>query len=528
MPEFFLLLPILFPIVAVLGATLLIKRLPRNASPWLSLFIYGINLALILLNSAPGTHRAVIAQVPELSFGLALELDSARLILLVLLYFIPVILALVAPPEKLDAQSIAVLAAAGFAILAANPLTMVVALVALDAMLLAWRLTRGVQVQDAARAATTGWIATLIFFAGAAMASSRLPESAAVVIALGAWGRLGLFPFHGMASPRAIPARDLWIARGAPLIAASTLWLSFDAWKIAPSAEWILALSGAGLLAAFLWARRAEEPAPAASAVTNWSVAFIPLAVVIGGDAAYAITFWNTLSVAFGLALFEIALKWRAENRARWYRFVWIAGIFAFAGAPLSPAFLGRIDLLIALWESAQGALFALISITSLFLCISLWRFALGMQAAERRALMRRERLALLAIAGAFVGMTLMPLGIGALGDTLSDSMVLAAQQAFYGTAAGAIIGGWAVVIAPIFMAWGFARQEWRTPTRVDAVLRGTARAFELDWLIQSVGRVAYQVGALARQMLAVAEQNPTLWVLLVALWIAIFILIPR
>jgi hypothetical protein len=54
------------------------------------------------------------------------------------------------------------------------------------------------------------------------------------------------------------------------------------------------------------------------------------------------------------------------------------------------------------------------------------------------------------------------------------------------------------------------------------------ARLIDLEWLARALTSVGYQAGAIARGASTIAEENPTVWILLAGLWVAIFISILR
>jgi hypothetical protein len=54
------------------------------------------------------------------------------------------------------------------------------------------------------------------------------------------------------------------------------------------------------------------------------------------------------------------------------------------------------------------------------------------------------------------------------------------------------------------------------------------AQLFDLDWLQRTVTAIGYNIGALARGTTTIAEENPTVWILLAGLWVAIVVSILR
>ncbi len=525
MPEWILLLPLIFPPIAALAFALAAPRVSESARARLPIALTLVEIILILINGAPGLHRLALSEWEVASFTFALEIDGITFVLW-LAIFSPLLLL---SSTSFDPFAYIVLSAAAFLLTAASPIAICAALVALDATLFLWRLARGIERETALRALAAGQLTTLILFAGALLAGTRAQNESAWLIALALWGRLGLFPFHWLPLARGASTRDLWIARGAPLIAAQSLWLHWEMDQVPVPAETIAALSALALIAIYLWSRQEEEPSRAASAMFSFGIAAVPLAIAFGGNAARALAFWLTLGNACALILFEMALKWRAEGRIRWTRWLWLAGLLSLAGFPLTPAFLGRAGVYASLWQANQFALLIVNGLISLAVLFSLWRFAFGIQAAQHRAPVRAEYVPLVLIAVTLVGLTLSSLALApALSETMGASAESALDRVIRTSDAAAVFAGFVFLLAPLIAAFPLARLNLSLPPRADAILRAAARVGDLTWLITPLMRAVYRVGAFARDAGALVESNPTIWVLLAALWIAILVLFPR
>jgi hypothetical protein len=90
------------------------------------------------------------------------------------------------------------------------------------------------------------------------------------------------------------------------------------------------------------------------------------------------------------------------------------------------------------------------------------------------------------------------------------------------------VVIGFAATLLPFVLSIflrGIARRFHPQPL---STVPRAARLFDLDWLETAFAGIGYEMGAAARNLSALAEENPTVWILLVALWIAIFVLLPR
>jgi NADH:ubiquinone oxidoreductase subunit 2 (subunit N) len=530
MPDWVLLLPILFPPVGALVLALIMPRAAAPARVLLPILFLAIEIAAIAANAAPGSHTLLISIWDLASYTLALQLDGVSFLLLLAMFVPLVALWLVAPPRATFGllQSL-VLVAAILLTTSANLITVYFAWALFDLAILAWRFAQEIEREGALRAFAVSQTAALALCGGALMLGSARAADSASLIALGFWARLALFPFHWTLPARGSDAYDLWFARGVPLLAGSNLWLHWWTLRADVPLTLIGTLAAVALIAATFWIWSEEQPARAAVVGIAHSTAFVPLAIAFGGGAALALAMWLTLSAAIALALFEFALRWRAENRNRYPRALWFVALFSLAGLPLTPAFLGRLGLYVALWQAGEGLLLLLASAATMLTLAPMWNLGFDLRGAENRAPTRAERAALLLLTLVFVALALAPTliahalapNVGEAAEGALDRVVRTDDALSVGVGLGALF---LPVIASYFLS-GVNRVYF---PRLDAFLQRAARAFDLDWVARVMTRVGLQVGALARRASTIAEENPTVWILLAGLWIAIFISIFR
>jgi hypothetical protein len=218
---------------------------------------------------------------------------------------------------------------------------------------------------------------------------------------------------------------------------------------------------------------------------------------------------------------------WQSDYQNRWQRLFFIVGILALAGFPFSPAFLGRLGAFVALVENAQWVLLLLGALALTFALIPLWRIGMNLRGTELREPSRREYAGLQLLGLAFVLMTIAPT-IVAQAIEQNDSADAAIDLVIRTTDFAGVAIGFLTLAAPILISFGVARVNWSYPSAIESVARWAGRLLDLDWLARGIARLGEGVSALARGLAALAEENPTVWILLVALWIAIFILTTR
>ncbi len=533
MPEWILFLPIMVLPVATLVFAVVASRVKPHVRVWLPIAMLALEIAAVLVNIAPVEHRVDFSEWPLASFSLVFQIDGPGLLLLLIVFVVLLAQWLVAPPRTpFDPLVAFVYSSAILMLLAGNFATVYFAWVLLDAALFLWRLVRDIERGTALRSLAISELAGMLVFAGAVFAKTPFAAQGGWLITLAFWARLGLFPFHWILPMRGSDSRDLWTGRGVPLIAGAGLWIH---WGILQGSAttfpvgWISVLATVALLTAVVWSWYEEQP-PRVAIIATWhAVALIPLATLYGGEGGAAYALWLTLAAALALGAFEIALRWRAESRNHWARLVWFGGILLLAGLPLTPAFVGRAGVYVALLESGAWWLVVIAGIVTALVLVPLLKLGLSLASSEPRTATLTEAagLALLILAYAALGLAPMPIA-----QSLAEDFGAAAQVALdriislndLPSAAIAAL----IVVVPVILSLLWSERTDTLRQRSSEWLAVIAQVTDLDWLVQLVTGSGYQMSRIARNTIAIVEENPTVWLLLVALWIAIFVLLPR
>ncbi len=529
-PDWFLLFPILFPLLGGLLFALIAARLPLRARNALPILFLILQIIALLVNIAPGSHRLALADWSAAAFGLGFQMDGITLLLLLAMCVPLLALWLIAPPRRLfDLWGILVLTAAIWLTTAGNTITIYIAWACFDLTIFLWRIARDIEHETAVRGIVIGQLTGLIFLLGSIALAAGQSAQGAVLIGLALWARLGMFPFHYLLPMRGVDVSDLWFARGIPLIAAANLWLHWSIFNADVPYILIGTLAGVALIVYALWVWREETLTRAISVGASQVILFVPLAITFGSEANVALGLWVALAAIFAIALFEIAIRWRAENLNRFPRLIWFAALFAFAGLPLTPAFLGRLGVYVALWESNNGLLMLIAGISTLIVLIPLWGFGFAIRGGELREPHRVEYVGLAIIALAFVALALAPMPIahalgrqaGAFAERALDLVIRTDDVVGVGLGTAILV----LAVIGSFLVQPSAREIYR---QWGTLIRNLAGVLDLEWGERFLGTLGYRVSALVRDVSTITEENPTVWLLFVALWVAIFVMIAR
>ena len=526
MPDWILLLPILFPLAGALVFTLVAPRVSARVRLALPLLFLIIEIIAVLVNIAPGLHTLVFSDWSPATWSIAFQLDGVTFLLLLTLFVPLAAIWLVAPPRApFGLLPTLVLTGAILLATSANPITVYAAWVVLDVAILAWRLVYDIEKEDTLRTFAVSQSAALALLAGALVLGTDRAANGALLIALAFWARLALFPFQWSLPTRGTDAQDLWFARGVPLIAASNLWLRWSTLHVDAPVTLIGTLFSVGIIAATIWMWREEQPTRAVVVGVSHAIAFVPFAIVFGGDAGQALALWLVLSAVVALALFEIAQRWRAENRNRYPRLIWFAGILSLAGLPLTPGFLGRAGLYVSLWEAGQWLVLLIAGVTTLLLLVPLWNLGFDLQGAENRKATRMENAGLVLMTLAGAALALAPMLIAhALGPEVGNSAERALDRSIRTNDALGVAIGFAMLILPVIGSYFLRIPARHFHPRPGSLLLRVAHVIDLEWLARALTVIGYRIGAWARGASTIAEENPTVWILLAGLWVAIFI----
>ncbi|MCX7838248.1 MAG: hypothetical protein N2559_02160 [Anaerolineae bacterium] len=522
MPDWILLLPIVFPIVSALA---LARWLPYRAPTtrrvatlgWLS-----IEIVLVLLNALPSSHRLVLSTWERAALTFALRMDGMTWLIVLIMLVLWLARELIAP-TRFDARAMIVFAAALVLAMADGAAMILVAWTIFDLALLAWRWERDLERASAWRSLVIGWLMGLAFFAGALTARTNV---GATLLALALWARAGLFPFHALLPTREVEASTLWIARGIPLLAVANVWLHWHAFQTTIPYTVIGVLAATSLIVTALWIWRASDAPRALGLGAMYAFALVPLSLALDSEAGVAFALWQILAIAFAFALVEIAWHWRAEKPSVVPLTLGLLAVCALVGVPLTPAFLGRWGLYVALVESGEWLLLALVFFATLVVCASLWHWTSTLKGSEARTPTRAE----------FVGLlvALVPFAILAFAAWLitpalgiAESVERALARVVWTNNALGVGIGILVLLLPLV---GSYILRARVASRADerTFVMQLARASELEWLERAIVQIGWRASVLARDAFTLAEENPLVWILFAALWVGIFIATAR
>lgn len=522
MPDWMLVLPLVFPVVSALILAPVMPRLQPQTRYAVMLGWLVVEIALVLLNGALGTQRWVLSTWERAALTFALQMDGVTWLLVLTLLLLLLARWLSVPP-RFDVCALVVLAAALLLATAEGVAMTLVAWTILDLLLFVWRWTRGVERAAAWRSLVLGGLMALVLLAGALTART---SAGAALLALALWARVGLFPFHALVPTRDADASERWWTRGIPLLAATNVWLHWDAFQAVMPYTMIGVLAGASLIVTALWTMRARETTSVLEFGAMYALAFVPLSLALGGEAGRALALWQTLAIALALVLGEIAQHWRAAQPNLISRALGVSVVCSLMGLPLTPAFLGRLGLYVTLVESGEWLLLALAFATTLRVGASLWQWMDTLPAEALRAPTRHESVGLLIALVAFVGFAgaawLIAPALG-IGEAAARAL---ARVVWTNNVLGVAIGA-LVLVVPLVGAY-FWRA--RSVARFDehTFVARLARASELEWLERAATHVGWRISVLVRNVFALTEENPTVWILFAALWVAIFIAIAR
>ena len=547
--DWVLLLPILFPILGAVLITPIAPRIPARIRPWLSIIFLAIEITLIAVNAAPGRHRLVVSEWTLASFAVVLQMDGVTWLLLLTMFVPLVALWLIAAPRKsFDPLAILVLTAAILLTCAGNLVTAYIAWTLLDVSMFFWRLGRNIERDTALRGIAIGQTTGLILFAGAILIASNQLNEGVILVAIAFWARLGQFPFHFLLPTRGADTSDLWFARGIPLIAASNLWLHWSMVGVSAPSALIGALATLAIIASVIWIWRASTPTSSASQIQSDTsdasmelptraasvaimpaFAVVPVMIAFGGGAGVAMGLWLTLAAVIALALFEIAKRWRADNLNRWNRLIWFAALVSLAGLPLTPAFLGRLGVYVALWESNNGIIMLLIGAAMLLILAPMWNIGFALKGGELREPTRVEYSGLVIIVLACAALSFLPMLITrSLGSAISESYERSIDLVIRTNDTPGVGLGIVTLILPVIGSYFLSTWLHRFRPRPGALILRTARFIDLDWSERIASAIGLWFSAAARTGAAIAEENPVVWILFIAMWVAIFIVIAQ
>ena len=183
----------------------------------------------------------------------------------------------------------------------------------------------------------------------------------------------------------------------------------------------------------------------------------------------------------------------------------------------------------VSIWESADKWLVLITGIVTWLILLPLWNVGESLEGTEPRDPTRLENLGLQILILAWVILSFAPVLIAhALAPEVGNSAEGAMRRVIWTNDLTGVIIGFVAVILPFVLSASLRGIPRRFRPQPLSPVPRTARLLDLDWLETALAGIGYEMGVAARNLSALAEENPTVWILLVALWIAIFVLLPR
>lgn len=516
-------LPLAIPLVGSLWLSLRTwDESPRTRAA-LAFGVLIASILAVLVNLAPLNHQALVSDWAIASFALSFGFDSITAVLLLTIFVLLLSVWLVTPRKaETDLYSTLIVFNATLMIMAGTPITVYFALTLMDLAFFGWRMTRQIERDTAVRSLAVGSISGGLWLSGTLLLGNQLASS---LLTLGLWARLGVYPFHWLYPMRGIDSRDLIMSRAVPFLSGASLWLRSPSLLPEPALGIVILVGLAALLVPIAGQAREEQPGRAAIIGSSHAAALVPITFAFAGAGAVNAAMELALGSVVALAFFECAIRWRAEISVRWSRILWLCGVAALAGVPPLPGFFGRIAIYGSLLQAGQFVLLIAAVISTILIVPLVWSYGSNLKGAESR----RSNSGELAVVGLLGGWTLfvgiIPLFVPEVSvDTLRSTFLSILLQVSFPNMAVAFV----LILLPLFFAPILGKVTAVTTISRGSFIHRLAGLVELEWLPGSAAVIAFQTGAIARNLTAFAEENAAVWILLVALWVAILVLVPR
>jgi hypothetical protein len=203
--------------------------------------------------------------------------------------------------------------------------------------------------------------------------------------------------------------------------------------------------------------------------------------------------------------------------------------LLSLTALPLTPGFLGRIGLYVILAESGQWLLLIVASVTTLLVLAPLWDTGFALRGAESQEPNRSELAGLFLFVLAFAALSLAPMLIAhALAPSLGDSAEGVLDRVIRTNDLIGVLAGIVLAVLPVLGSYGLRNAAHRLHPRSGSTIARLERLLDLEWLERLLTGVGYQMGAIARSASTIEEENPTVWILLAGLWVAVFVSVLR
>ncbi len=549
MVNLYALSPVLVPLAA--GLLLFSSQVARRYRLWQALVLLALltTLVLVYYNVRELTAPSVLffSPAPDENFDLTFRIDPTTA------FFSTIVIAAVLARLLIEnlREDVRVARGALFAIAgavaffsAANWTTLTAAWLLADLGLLLWRLDtpRAPEEEEAIpwRALAVSQVGAIVFLIAGTIAlnggsslafdAAALGGLAASLVLLAAWMRSGLYPFHFGLSGDALTEHGERL-RGFAIPSLLGFYLLVRVLLLIqravayPDVLDALALIGVGATALLVVTekRTGRELAWATRAV-GAPAFLLPFVAVRAAHPAIAV--WLGLGLFNFSVLATGATLLRAYTpRQPWTQVLWVSAIFAAAGFPLTPGFLGRIGLYAAALRSGQGLLVLAVAAATTLVLIILWRALLDAHGSELRAPRPLEYLGIALMILPMLAEGLAPFVIAALfGRAVEDASAFAYDAIVNPPNIFLAAMLLAAVLLPVPMAFVLARNWFVLRARLRIVPSGTGAALELSGVARVAARAGEQVGILVRQAFYLIEQHPIGWLLFAAIWLALLI----
>jgi hypothetical protein len=253
------------------------------------------------------------------------------------------------------------------------------------------------------------------------------------------------------------------------------------------------------------------------------------LAAWVEESARAGLIFWLAVGGFSALVLIQAAhLLQPYTRRAPWRQVLWFAGIGALAGLPLTPAFWGRVSFYALAWRQGDGLILLAGFVLTTLALAPLVPLGVAVASGDPR------RPSVFEYAGIFIALVVF-LGAGVaafaiapfLGADAAKVLAFAGNvvvQPRDGVETGAVL---AAIILPAPLAFYFGRAWASLRVRLDVWPERVGGLLALEWFFGWGGRGLMALSAGARRVVDLVEQHPLAWLLLFALWLALWVLKP-
>jgi hypothetical protein len=183
----------------------------------------------------------------------------------------------------------------------------------------------------------------------------------------------------------------------------------------------------------------------------------------------------------------------------------------------------------VALWQSNNGVVILLAGAVMLAILMPVWNIGFALKGSEPRNPSRIEYAGLSIVLIYFAVLVFVPMPLAQiLGTAVGQSAERALDLVIRTDNVIGVVLSVIALFAPVFIAYGMNPLVLRLRPRTDSAYTIIARWIGLDWLAHLANAIMERTGRLARGLVSITEENPTVWLLFAALWVAIFAMLIR